>query len=126
MRPVSQSVRSSVTADLSIEQKTPSRIARNGCHCTRARPIDYGRKDCTTEHTKGTIFGLLEHLRETRFTVPKITSFVTPPFVKSLKNQADLPTESSNNARIRASWVKFQKSLSWRLSEATVLIFKCS
>jgi hypothetical protein len=55
-------------------------------------------------------FGLLEHLRETRFGVPKITFIVTPPFTKCLKNQADLRVQCSKNARIRASWVKFQKS----------------
>src|SRR5262245_34603749 len=56
------------------------------------------------------IFGFLEHLRETRFGVPKITSFVTPPISKVLENQAVSPTACSKNARIRAGWVKFPKS----------------
>jgi hypothetical protein len=58
------------------------------------------------------IFGLLEHLRETRFTVPQITSLVTPPFSKRLENQAESRAPSSKNARIHVAWVKFQKSLS--------------
>jgi hypothetical protein len=58
-------------------------------------------------------FGLLEHVRETRFHVPKITFIVTPPFSAGRKNQAELKTRCSKNARIRASgisWAKFQKS----------------
>jgi hypothetical protein len=66
------------------------------------------------------IFGFLEHLRETRFTVPKITSSVTRPFAKHLENLADLRAACSKNARIRAAWPhgqKFQKSLSGLVSE---------
>jgi hypothetical protein len=47
-------------------------------------------------------FGFLDHLRETRFSVPKITSFVTRPFSALLENEAVLPTARSKNARIRA------------------------
>jgi hypothetical protein len=54
--------------------------------------------------------GFLEHTLQTRFPVPKITSFVTPPFPAGLENQADSPTRRSKNTRIRASWPKFQKS----------------
>jgi hypothetical protein len=56
------------------------------------------------------IFGFLEHARETRFRVRKITFIVTPRFAAGLKNQAISPMACSKNARIRASWVKFQKS----------------
>jgi len=52
----------------------------------------------------------LEHLAKTRFGVPKITFIVTPPFAEGLKNQAILRAACSKNARIRASWAKFQKS----------------
>jgi hypothetical protein len=58
----------------------------------------------------GSNFGVLEHRRETRFGVPKITFIVISPFSKRLKNQADSHAPCSKNARIRASWAKFQKS----------------
>ena len=65
------------------------------------------------------IFGSFEHLRETRFTVPQITFIVTPGCVSALENRAVLPTACSKNARIRASWAKFQKSPSWRSRAAS-------
>jgi hypothetical protein len=47
-------------------------------------------------------FGLLEHLEKTRFPVPKITSFVSPPILAGLENQVELQTTRSKNTRIRA------------------------
>jgi hypothetical protein len=39
----------------------------------------------TCERRRIAIFGILEHLRTTRFHVPKITSFVTPVFSTAAK-----------------------------------------
>jgi len=53
-------------------------------------------------------------VRETRFGVPKITSFVTPPVMNRLENELDLPSGRSKNGRIRAVDIMdlmFQNSL---------------
>jgi hypothetical protein len=56
----------------------------------------------------GTI-GFLEHVRATRFHVPKITFIVTPSVAEGLENQAELKTKCSKNARIRATGISREK-----------------
>jgi hypothetical protein len=75
----------------------------------RPRQSQRGR----TASRAGANFGLLEHLRETRFPVPQIPFIVTPLFSTRLKNKAISDHACSKNARIRASgisWAKFQNS----------------
>ena len=55
-------------------------------------------------------FGSFERLRETRFTAPKLTRFVTRRWPAPLENQVELPTTGSKTRRIRAAWIKFQNS----------------
>jgi hypothetical protein len=65
-------------------------------------------------------FGFLERARKTRFSVPKITFIVTPPFAAGLDKEAIPCATCSTNARIRASWPKFQNSTALVGSEAIV------